>query len=70
MYEAYVSVRFLVRFLPPSLAEDEVLAALAGAFEAAGALEACEAGALEATDDLGGWRVLAMGGEGECVSRE
>jgi hypothetical protein len=47
-------VRFLVRFLPPSLAEDEVLAALAGALDAAGAFEACEAGALEATDDLGG----------------
>lgn len=55
MYDEYDSTRFLVRFLPPSLADDEVLAALAGAFEAAaGALEACEAGALEATDDLGG----------------
>ncbi len=56
MYDEYDSTRFLVRFLPPSLVDEEVLAALAGAFEAAaGALEACEAGALEATADLGGW---------------
>jgi hypothetical protein len=62
MYDEYVSTRFLVRFLPPSLADDEVLAALAGAFEAAaGALEACEAGALEATEDLGGCGVLVCG---------
>jgi hypothetical protein len=56
MYDEYDSTRFLVRFLPPSLVELEVLAAFAGALDAAaGALEACEAGALEATADLGGW---------------
>jgi hypothetical protein len=42
--------------LPPSLTA-EVFAALAGALEAAaGALEACEAGALEATEDFGGYK--------------
>lgn len=44
---------------------------LAGALEAAaGALAACEEGALEATDDLGGYGMLAMNDDGAWRGRE
>lgn len=55
MYDEYDSTLFLERFFAPSALAAEVFAALAGALEAAGALLACEEGALEATVDLGAW---------------